>query len=133
MIEQQKMTLERLNQCLYEMDNLTHIFTDYNALTLSLVFNCYKGGYYENVTLSVVFKYPALFNLPFCASGNFKILELGKNEITQRIPYDYLETNPTVFVITVNDKDEGFYVACDQMEWSVSGSGTQNQHELLKH
>ena len=127
------MTLERLNQCLSEMDNLTHIFTDYNALTLSLVFHCYKGGYYENVTLSVVFTDPALFSLPFCASGNFKLFELSKNEMTRRLPYDYLETNPTVFVITVNDKDEGFYVAGDQMEWAVSGSGTQNNHELLKY
>ena len=127
------MTLERLNKCLSEMDNLTHICADYNALTLSIVFNCYGGGYYENVILSVVFQDPAFFNLPFSASGDFKILELSKNEMTQRRPYDYLETTPTVFVITVNDKDEGFYVACDQMEWSVSGSGTQNNNELLKY
>lgn len=127
------MTIERLNKCLSEMDNLTHILTDYNALTLSLVFNCYEGGYYENVTLSVVFKDPTLFNLPFCASGNFKILALGKDEIAKRIPYDYLETNPTVLIIRVNDNDEGFYVACDQMEWSVSGSGAKNNHELLEN
>lgn len=127
------MTLERLNQCLSEMDNLSHIFTDYNALTLSLVFNCYKGGYYENVTLSVVFKDPTLFNLPFCASGSFEILALGKDEIAKRIPYGYLETNPNIFVITADDTDEDFYVACDQIEWSVSGSGTKNNHELLKN
>jgi hypothetical protein len=125
------MTIERLNQCLSEMDNLTKIFTDYDSLKLTLVFNCYGGGCYENVTLHVTFNDPQLINMPFLASGEFKFIELNSNERAALIPHDYLETNPTVFSIIVDGKDEGFYVAFDELEWFVSGSGIKNRHELL--
>ncbi len=101
-------------------------------LTLTLKFNCFDGGCYENVELKVCFSNPELIYLPFMASGEFQFVELHGKDRLSRVPENYLEYDPKVFKLIIG-VDNGFYVSCNEIDWYVSGSGVKNKHELMQY
>ncbi len=124
------MNIEKLNNCLSEMDTLTKVDLSTEGLLLFLVFNCFDGGFYENVELKIEIKGLELLHLPFLANGHFKFIALYGDARLERISGDYMEYDPQVYKFIIDDSDIGFYVSFQELEWSVSGPGTKNKYEL---
>ena len=126
------MELEKLNKCMSEMDTLSRVTFDYDNVSAEIRFNCYSGGQYEDVDLSLNLEDPLYYQLPFSIEGEFQVFEYSANEVKNIIPEEFYEPQLRTLGIKVNGKASGFYCCFSNIEWSVSGGGfIKNKHELV--
>lgn len=122
--------IDKLNKCLKEMDTLSKVHLDYEKMTLQINFNCFNGGHYEDVTLSMIFEDPCFYHLPYSMEADFRVSEERLEDTQHKIPKKYLAPLWRVLTFHVDGLSE-FYCCFTDMTWQVSGGGfVLNPHEL---
>jgi hypothetical protein len=122
--------IEKLNNCLKEMDALWRVKPNYEDVSLTLLFHCQNGGQYENVSLSIRLEDPYSFHLPFAQNGDFYAEVLDIEEARSFIPDEYHESNLKVLLVHIDEFEKPFYCAFSELTWSAQGPQTLNEHEL---